>query len=249
MVLWTGLGNLVPMGSAQPQTCPEMQKPPYKNDLTGKVFNYLTGVSYAGKFPSGQAAWIFRCVCGVEKRIQASAAVSGNTKSCGCKTGLIIADKKTKHGGAYTVEYKTWKSITQRCNNPNNKNYDEYRLRAPRVPYSFPEFIAAVGARPSDKHSIERKDNNGTYDLDNLRWATVEDQIFNKSNTAKYVSQNRLCTLREACDLIGENYVKIYKRTRRGQTIEAASAGRIRPATESEISYFTKTQRRELEDM
>ena len=41
-------------------------------------------------------------------------------------------------------------------------------------------FLADMGPRPSLKHSIERKDNNGNYNATNCVWATMKQQSQNR---------------------------------------------------------------------
>jgi len=58
----------------------------YRVDLTGKKFNHLTVLGYAGQMANGRknSVWNTRCDCGREKIIEGRSLTSGNTKSCGC---------------------------------------------------------------------------------------------------------------------------------------------------------------------
>ena len=43
----------------------------------------------------------------------------------------------------------------------------------------FKEMINTIGFRPSNKHSLDRIDVNGNYEISNIRWATDTEQARN----------------------------------------------------------------------
>lgn len=67
-------------------------------DLTGKTFNFLTALKYAGRGRrtnrAGGSVWIFSCVCGKEILSLAKHVKAGRTKSCGCRKSGLVRDSK-----------------------------------------------------------------------------------------------------------------------------------------------------------
>jgi hypothetical protein len=76
-----------------------------------------------------------------------------------------------------------------RCYETANIRYSNYGGRGitvcDRWRYSFENFIADMGEKPTPKHSIDRIDNNGNYEPGNCRWATPSEQVLNR-NVWKY---------------------------------------------------------------
>ncbi len=81
--------------------------------------------------------------------------------------------------------YKTWQSIRQRCENPNDKDYRNYGARGITVCnrwQDFANFLSDMGEKPSNFHSIERISSNIGYRPSNCRWATSREQNLNRNN-------------------------------------------------------------------
>ena len=71
-----------------------------------------------------------------------------------------------------TPEYRAFNGAKSRCNNSANPSYKNYGGRGIQFKFSsFEEFINHVGFRPSGNHSIDRINNNGHYEIGNVRWA------------------------------------------------------------------------------
>jgi hypothetical protein len=87
--------------------------------------------------------------------------------------------------------------MLQRCCNPANAQFGWYGARGIRVCerwQSFECFLADMGLRPSDAHTLDREDNDGDYEPGNCRWATWEQQSANRrSNKYLDVEGREMC--------------------------------------------------------
>ena len=136
-----------------------------------------------------------------------------------------------RHGEATdsgpSVEYVAWQSMTSRCSptGPHSSNYDDRGLSVCeewRGSGGFERFLAHVGRRPTDEHSIDRIENDKGYYPGNVRWATRRQQAQNRrTNVTLTIDGVTLCVAewaRRAC--LHRNTV--YARLSRGWAPERA---------------------------
>ncbi len=128
-----------------------------------------------------------------------------------------------RHGLSKTPEHKAWRAMRDRCCNPCCVRYPLYRGRGIQVCRrwldSFENFWDDMGPRPSDKHSLDRIDNNGDYTPKNCRWATQVQQINNYSRNIMIGNQ----TLKQYCNANTLLYDTIKSRILRGWSVEEAT--------------------------
>lgn len=80
----------------------------------------------------------------------------------------------------FKKEYRAYHDAKQRCSNPKHPRYLDWGGRGIKflLP-SFQEFIAYLGKAPKGS-SIDRIDNDGDYQINNIRWSSKAQQQHNK---------------------------------------------------------------------
>ena len=90
-------------------------------------------------------------------------------------------ESNTSHGMNGTPEEIAYRHAKSRCQNPKHKQWDDYGGRGIEFRFTcFGEFFLELGFRPGPEYSLDRKDNNGHYELGNVRWATKAEQNANQ---------------------------------------------------------------------
>lgn len=86
----------------------------------------------------------------------------------------------------FPVEYSAWAQMIRRCTRPVYASFHRYGGRGIKVcdrwlgEEGFANFLADMGKRPSQGHSLDRRDNDGNYTPENCRWATSAEQARNQ---------------------------------------------------------------------
>ncbi len=183
--------------------------------MKNAIFDRLTVIAAAPRNHEGRKMWLCRCVCGQTKTVLEKSLVRGATRSCGC---LFREGNAVTHGyrknGKRNKTYEIWKSLRQRCNNPNNKDYPDYGGRGithdPRWD-SFSCFLEDMGEKPQGL-MIERIDNNGPYCKANCKWGTPEEQARNRRGARRITVDGITKPLAEWSELMGVDYHTLYSR-------------------------------------
>lgn len=195
-------------------------------DITsGTRFDRWVVIGPAGKDSGGNRCVTCRCDCGTERQVAQCRLRSGRSRSCGC----LRPDQLTTHGnaprGRKPAEYDVWSAMRSRCNSPSDPGFRHYGGRGIKVCQrwdTFAAFLSDMGRRPSERHSIDRIDNDGDYEPGNCRWATQKDQCRNQRSNVWVTYGGERRVLAELVEAHGKDYMRVYQRIRRGWDAERA---------------------------
>src|SRR3990167_4026413 len=115
---------------------------------------------------------------------------NSQTKFCShkCRYKWLSGRPRT-HGFSKTRFYSVWRSMIQRCENPNIRFYNNYGGRGIKVCEGwgkFENFKADMFPTYREGLSIDRIDNGGNYEPSNCKWSTRTEQNLNRRRTTLY---------------------------------------------------------------
>lgn len=150
--------------------------------------------------------YLCKCLrCGNLKSVSANNLKAKTTLSC-CG--------KSKHNAYKTREYHIYLDMRKRCYDVNHKAYPNYGGRGITMCDSwidpvngFINFIADMGGRPSEKHTIERLDNSLGYSVTNCSWETMEVQQRNRRNNT--VTEDEVKAIRYDREVMGLSHLEL----------------------------------------
>ncbi len=214
-------------------------------DLQGRKFGRLTVLAVGGR-KHRQLLWRCLCDCGNDTSVTGQLLREGLTRSCGCLQREVTTARSQTHGLRSSKEYGVWWTMLHRCVDPKSKSYRNYGGRGIKVCERWRDFAAFyedMGPRPSDQHSIERRENDGDYEADNCFWATKAEQVANKRNTHLITVNGETKHLAEWARLLEATPAAILYRLKRGWTPEQAVT---EPIPERPNSKLTAEQAAEI---
>lgn len=195
-------------------------------DLTGLKFGRLTVLGVDHKKPCKNGTriyWRCRCDCENEVVVLGGSLTSGHTQSCGCLAHEIIIKRNQTHGLRNNKIYNTWSSIKERCFNPNCRNYKDYGGRGITMFsgwiedfQAFYDYVSKLEHFGEDGYTLDRINNDGNYEPNNIRWADQKTQCRNtRQNVFVEYNGEKMC-LMDAAELSGINYNSLFSRYEHG---------------------------------
>ena len=121
----------------------------------------------------------------------------------------------------YTLR-RIWRAIWNRCYNPKHKHYSFYGGRGIGMceqwlgENGFDNFKRDIGERPSQKHEIDRKNNNLGYFKENCHWVTDYEQSRNKRSNRNITYNGKTQCLTDWAKELGMSRITLLKRIRIG---------------------------------
>jgi len=186
-------------------------------DLSNKRFGALV-VQKQAETRNRKTYWECLCDCGNTIETRSDTLKSGRAQSCGAKC------KNKSHISRHPL-YQTWNGMFQRCYDPNNEVFDRYGGRGILICarwHKFEHFAQDMGERPTNKHSIERIDNNKGYSPENCKWATDIEQANNRRSNILITIDGRTQNITQWAKEKGINSHRVFNRLRIGWTPEDA---------------------------
>lgn len=160
-----------------------------------------------------------KCDCGVHEFRKIVVAGEPRIK--------IMAAKNVKKRRREAPEKPVFRTARNRCRNPSHVQYHLYGGRGIEFRFeSFEAFMEHIGERPSDDHQLDRIDNDGHYEVGNVRWVLAKDNVRNRRLTRKAEIDGVIKPLAEWAEDLDIPYSLVYTRKTYGWSDEEALFGR-----------------------
>lgn len=200
-------------------------------DLTGRKFGRLTAtkkILKTFKCGSKKYLWICSCDCGGTATVSTSDLLNGHTQSCGCYQRERTSICSKKHGMRHTRIYHVWQDMKNRCMNPRTKEYKNYGGRGIQVCeewngedgfVNFYDYVSKLNHFGEEGYTLDRIDNEGNYEPQNVRWATIREQSNNRRVTVFVDVYGLKLSIADLSEITGTKHNTLYMRYRQGRPI------------------------------
>jgi hypothetical protein len=193
-------------------------------ELTGSQFGHWLVLGLDGR-KYGAPAYLCRCVCGVERRVGGGSLRSGGSTNCGCQHRISTGNRARTHGMHAHPIHGVWRSMKERCENPNHVHFGRYGGRGISVCAEWRDFAAFnsdMGGDWKPGLKLDRIDNDGSYHSGNCRWVTAKVQANNRSNTRFLEFSGERLPLATWADRLGISQNSLRSRLNNGWSVDEA---------------------------
>lgn len=176
--------------------CPKCRAEKNRVDISGQRFGRLVAIEPTERRVCGSVIWKCCCACGNFCFVSLNNfRKKTHTKSCGCW------EPRLTHGhsrnGQRSPEYRSWRSVVDRCTDSKNIGFERYGGANPPVLIcerwrkSFETFLADLGSRPAGT-SLGRYLDIGNYEPGNCVWMTPKQQTAEAKGKRAMLAYRRL---------------------------------------------------------
>lgn len=189
-------------------------------DITNEKFGKWKVLEFSHM--KGRSYWICQCDCGTMSTKRLDQLTAGITRDCGCSNNFNMdGTTSSKEVGEMDSRIASiWYGMHHRCQNKDHINYSGYGGRGISICkdwYYYDNFKDwAMKNGYSDDLELDRIDNDGNYNPSNCRWATREQQCYNKRNTIYIEYKGKKRTLKELSELTGITIQLLQRRHSKG---------------------------------
>lgn len=178
-------------------------------DMVGQVFGDYTVIRRDEQNTKHLTKWICKCSgCDTEHSVTRINLVSGASNRCGNCRYKRNGEMRKVHGHAgkhdKTPEYQSWRSMKDRCLNPDSSNYIGWGGRGITICQEwierFEQFLADMGPKPGKSYTLDRIDNEGPYCKSNCKWSTKKEQSRNQRSNVIVTYHGYTGVLVEVCE-------------------------------------------------
>lgn len=153
--------------------------------------------------------WKVQCECGnkFDARLERVKGKGRNVKNCGCKHEI---PRHVTHNLSKTRLYTIYRSMVERCENPNSRSWEDYGGRGIQIcdewRQDFKTFYQwALDNGHKDNLTIDRIDNDGNYEPNNCRWVNYTVQARNTRGNRNIKINGETKCLTEWCEVLDVN--------------------------------------------
>jgi hypothetical protein len=172
----------------------------------------------------GARVAVFQCECGKKELVRWYNVRYGRANSCGCLRKLNSGTRTHGYSQSNNKTYVAWASMHQRCKSKRGKWFKSYTCRGIVVCdrwLSFESFLEDMGEAPNGA-SLDRINNDGSYEPSNCRWADRKTQSRNRTDNVWLIHNGARLTLTDWSNAIGIHATTIQSRLKCGWSVERA---------------------------